>query len=283
MAELLKGKPVAQAMSAKIRDKCEELKLQGIVPTLAILRVGENDADLSYERGAVRTAEAAGITVKKVSLPADVDRSAFDDCLAELNADDGVHGILMMRPLPKHLDGEKARNMIRADKDVDGCTNASLTGVFTNTALGFAPCTAQAAVEILDHYGIEVKGKNVVIVGRSLVVGKPLAMLLLNRHATVTVCHTRTVDLPSITKKADIVISATGAMESLGAECFSPGQTVIDVGISWNDAKGKLCGDVRFDEAEPVVQAITPVPGGVGSVTTAVLMSHVAEAAGRKH
>jgi methylenetetrahydrofolate dehydrogenase (NADP+)/methenyltetrahydrofolate cyclohydrolase len=155
--------------------------------------------------------------------------------------------------------------------------------VFTGSSTGFSPCTAQACLEILDFYNIDCKGKNAVVIGRSLVVGKPVSIMLMDRHATVTVCHTKTVDVPAITRKADIIIVASGQMESLTKEYFSPGQVVIDVGINWNDEKGKLCGDVKFDDAEPIVSAITPVPGGVGTVTTSVLISHVVEAAKHLH
>ena len=171
--------------------------------------------------------------------------------------------------------------MLAPEKDVDGCTDGSLAGVFTNTPLGFPPCTAQAAMEILRHYGVELKGKRVTVIGRSLVIGRPVAMMLMHANATVTVCHTRTVDVPSVTREADIIVAASGQMESVGAEYLRPGQTVIDVGIGWNEAKQRLCGDVLFEEAEPIVAAITPVPGGVGSVTSAVLCKHVVEAAKR--
>lgn len=281
MAELLKGKPVADAITAKCSEKAKELREKGIVPCLAILRVGENDADISYERGAMKRCASADVEVRNVILPKDVSQDAFDEALEALNHDDSVHGILMFRPLPKHLNSEKARNMIAPEKDIDGCTDGSLAGVFTNTPKGFAPCTAQAAIEILDYYGIEISGKNVTVLGRSLVVGKPLALLLMNRNATITVCHRKTVDTQSIARKADIVVAAIGEAENITAQYLREGQYVIDVGISWNEAKGKLCGDVLFEEAEPLVKAITPVPGGVGSVTTSVLVSHVIEAACR--
>lgn len=281
MAELLKGAPVAAALSEKMAADVAALKEQGVTPTLAILRVGQRDDDLSYERGAMKRCEKVGVAVKNVVLPADVDSDTFFATLEDLNEDDFVHGILMFRPLPKQLDGEKARKLLSPAKDVDGCTDGSLAGVFTNTALGFPPCTARAAMEILKYYGVELKGKRVAVIGRSLVIGRPVAMMLMHANATVTICHTRTVDVPSITKEADIIIAASGQMESVGAEYLRPGQTVIDVGIGWNEAKQKLCGDVKFEEAEPVVAAITPVPGGVGSVTTAVLCKHVVEAAQR--
>ena len=281
MAELLKGAPVAAALSEKMAADVAALKEQGVTPTLAILRVGQRDDDLSYERGAMKRCEKVGVAVKNVVLPADVDSDTFFATLEDLNEDDFVHGILMFRPLPKQLDGEKARKLLSPAKDVDGCTDGSLAGVFTNTALGFPPCTARAAMEILKYYGVELKGKRVAVIGRSLVIGRPVAMMLMHANATVTICHTRTVDVPSITRDADILIAASGQMESVGAEYLREGQTVIDVGISWNEAKQKLCGDVKFEEAEPIVAAITPVPGGVGSVTTAVLCKHVVEAAQR--
>ena len=281
MAEVLKGMPVAKAISEELKARSEALQAKGVVPTLAIFRVGERDDDLSYERGAMKRAEQTGVAVKNVVLPADVDSETFFKALDGLNKDETVHGILLFRPLPKQLDGEKARQMLAPEKDVDGCTDGSLAGVFANAKVGFPPCTAQAAMEILKFYGIDPKGKKAAVIGRSLVIGRPVAMMLMHANATVTICHTRTVDVPSITKEADIVIAASGQMESVGAEYLSEGQTVIDVGIGWNEEKGKLCGDVKFEEAEPVVAAITPVPGGVGSVTTAVLCKHVIEAAER--
>ncbi len=281
MAELLKGAPAAAALNEKTAAAAAALREKGIVPTLAILRVGARDDDLSYERGAMKRCEQVGVAVKNVVLPADVGSEEFFGILEALNRDASVHGILMFRPLPKQLDGEKARKMLAPEKDVDGCTDGSLAGVFTNTDIGFPPCTAQAAMEILKYYNISVSGKRAVVIGRSLVIGRPVAMLLMHANATVTVCHTRTADVPSFTREADILIAASGQMESIGADYLHEGQTVIDVGIGWNEAKQKLCGDVRFDEAEPVVKAITPVPGGVGAVTTSVLVSHVVEAAVR--
>ena len=281
MAEILKGAAVTAALNEKMMADVAALKEKGVSPTLAIFRVGERDDDLSYERGAMKRCASVGVEVKNVVLPADVDSDTFFKTLDELNNDPAVHGILMFRPLPKQLDNEKARQLLSPAKDIDGCTDGSLAGVFTNTKVGFPPCTAQAAMEILDHYGVDCKGKRAVVIGRSLVVGRPAALMLMHKNATVTVCHTRTVDMPSVTREADILIVCAGQMESIGAEYLREGQVVIDVGIHWNDEKGKLCGDVRFDEAEPVVSAITPVPGGVGTVTTSVLVSHVVEAAKR--
>lgn len=281
MAELLKGAPVAKAITEKLAVQTAQLKEQGVVPTLAILRVGERDDDLSYERGAMKRCDQAGVAVKNVVLPADVDSKTFFDTLEGLNKDESVHGILMFRPLPAQLDGEKARRMLAPEKDVDGCTDGSLAGVFTGSKTGFPPCTAESAMEILNYYGIDCRGKRAAVIGRSLVIGRPVTMMLMEKNATVTICHTKTVDVPSITKNADIIIAASGQMESVGAQYLGEGQVIIDVGISWNDTKGKLCGDVLFEEAEPLAGAITPVPGGVGSVTTSILVKHVVEAAAR--
>ena len=282
MANLLKGKDVAQAVNLRSKVDVDTLKQLGITPTLAILRVGNNESDLSYEKGAIKRANEVGVDVKSIVLDENVDIDTFYKTLENLNNDDSIHGILMLRPLPNYLDNERARLSIDPNKDVDGCTNGSLSGVFTNTEYGFAPCTAQAAIEILNYYNIDVKGKNIVVIGRSLVVGKPLSMMLLNMNSTVTICHTKTIDLPTISRNADIVICAIGKLETLTADYFSAGQTVIDVGISWSEEKQKLCGDVLFDEVQPLVENITPVPGGVGSVTTSILINHVVEACKRQ-
>ena len=278
---ILYGADVAKAINERSIQGVLKCKEHGVTPTLAILRVGENASDLSYERGVTKRCETIGVNVKKVVLDLDVECDVFYETLDQLNKDDSVHGILMFRPLPKHLDNEKARTMLNPKKDVDGCTDGSLAGVFTNSAIGFSPCTAQAAIEILNYYKIDIATKNVAVLGRSLVVGKPVSMLLTNRNATVTLCHTKTKNTKEITSKADIVIAATGQMESLDASYFSKGQTVIDVGINWNETKQKLCGDVLFDEVVDVVENITPVPKGVGSVTTSVMVNHVVEACKR--
>ena len=280
---LLKGKDVALAISQRSLNTVNELKEKGITPTLAIFRVGEKSDDLSYEKGATKRCEEVGVNIIKYIFPIDVSKEEFYKQLDKANKDDNIHGILVFRPLPKSFDDNELRNFINPEKDVDGCTDLSLAGVFTNKELGFAPCTAQAAIEILDYYNIDVKGKNVVVLGRSLVVGKPLSILLLNKNATVTICHTKTINIQDITKKAEIIICATGQMESINKDYVSLNQTIIDVGISWNDTKQKLCGDCLFEEVEPIVKNITPVPGGVGSVTSSVLVNHVAVAAKRKN
>ncbi|MCL1805633.1 MAG: bifunctional 5,10-methylenetetrahydrofolate dehydrogenase/5,10-methenyltetrahydrofolate cyclohydrolase [Clostridiales bacterium] len=279
MAELLKGAPVVEAINAKIIADVAVLKEKGVSPTLAILRVGERPDDISYEKTATKRCDTVGVNVKNVIFPEDVDQATVMAAVDDLNKDAGVHGVLIFRPMPKHLDGEAVRTALDPKKDIDGITDGSLAGVFANSGQGFAPCTAQACIEILDHYGIECEGKRATIVGRSLVVGKPVAMMLMAKNATITTCHTRTKDLAKTVAAAEIVIVAAGKMETVTADYFSPGQIVIDVGINWSDEKGKLVGDVKFDEAEPIVGAITPVPGGVGTVTTSVSISHVVEAA----
>ena len=281
MAKILKGKEVADALTSQMKQDVENLKAAGVTPTLCIFRVGERPDDLSYERGAAKRASLVGIEVRKVILPADVSQEEFDQEFKKVNEDESIHGILLFRPLPKHLDNEKARQMLNPAKDIDGCTDLSLAGVFTNTKTGFPPCTAQAAMEILHYYGIPIKGRKAAVIGRSLVVGRPVAMMLMHENATVVNCHTRTIDVPSITREADILITASGQLHSVTREYTNPNQVVIDVGINWDEAKGGISGDVAFEDVEPNVAAITPVPGGVGSVTTCVLISHVVEAARR--
>lgn len=280
MAELFKGAPVSAALSERIRADVQALGARGVMPRLAIVRAGASPDDLAYERGASKRAAALGVETETVALPLDVTQERLLDELARLNAAPEVHGILLLRPLPAHIDETAACNAILPDKDVDGVTNASLAAVFTGAPHGFAPCTAAACIALLDHYGVELAGKRAVVVGRSLVVGRPLAMLLLHRNATVTLCHTRTRDLAAVCREADILVAAAGREGVVGAAHVSAGQVVLDVGIHVRE-DGTLCGDVAFDEVEPVVAAVTPVPGGVGSVTTAVLLRHVAQAARR--
>ncbi len=280
MAQLLKGAEVVSALNETIQSDVASLVSRGTMPTLAILRVGEKPDDLAYERGAMKRAEAVGVTVKQIVLPETVSQEELLAEIAKINADATIHGCLMLRPLPKHIDDQRAREALLPEKDVDGITDGSLVGVFTGTKRGFPPCTAQACMEILRYYGIDPAGKSAVVIGRSLVIGKPVAMMLLQKHATVTICHTRTVDMPSVTKRAEILIVAAGRAGVVGAEYVAEGQTVLDVGINFN-AEGKMVGDADFAAVEPIVGAITPVPGGVGTVTTSVLMAHVVEAAKR--
>ena len=289
MAKLLLGKEVTDALNANLQTRTAALREKGIVPTLGIIRVGADPSDLSYEKGATKRAELVGVEVKKFELPADATKADVLAVIDQVNADDSIHGVLMFRPLPKHLKADQNEICNRLDprKDMDCMTHMSNAGVFEGQALGYAPCTPAACMEILDYYGIDCKGKNAVVIGRSLVVGKPAAMMLMAKNATVTICHTKTVNTAEICRNADIIVSAAGVLNSLTKDFVRPGQVVIDVSMNWNPekitAKGKggMSGDCVFEEVEPIVDAITPVPGGVGAVTTSVLMKHVVEAAER--
>ena len=282
MAELLKGAPVAAAITEELVGRVAALKEKGVTPTLAIVRVGERDDDLSYERGALKRAEKVGLGVRKFVLPADCSQDDLMAVIDEVNTDASIHGCLMFRPLPKTLDEAAACAALDPAKDVDCITEGSLYGVFANRPVGFAPCTAEAVIELLDFYGYDLTGAKVTVVGRSLVIGKPVSMMLQAKNATVTMCHTRTKDLASECAKAEILVVAAGHIGTATAASVAPGQVVIDVGINWDEKNNKLAGDVLYDEVAPIVDAITPVPGGVGSVTTAILAKHVIEAAERR-
>ena len=287
MAKRLLGKEVNEALVASLQTRTAALKEKGITPCLGIIRLGENPSDLSYEKGATKRAEEVGVAVKNYILPENATKEEVLAVIDEVNADASVHGVLMFRPLPKHLkaDQDEICNRLAPCKDVDSMTHMSNAGVFEGQDLGYAPCTPAACMEILDHYGIDCKGKNAVVIGRSLVVGKPAAMMLMAKNATVTVCHTRTVNTAEICRNADIIVSAAGVLNSLTRDFVREGQIVIDVSMNWNPekittkGKGGMSGDAVFEEVEPIVEAITPVPGGVGAVTTSVLMKHVVEAA----
>lgn len=278
--EILKGKPVADAISQKTAELVEELLNKDICPTLAILRVGANESDIAYEKNAEKKAKSLGIHVEKYIMDGDSTEDDVLDVLAVINGDPNIHGILMFRPLPKHMDEDKVRNHIEPSKDIDGISDAAVGSLFLGNAKGFPPCTAEAAMAILDYYGVEIQGKKAVVIGRSLVIGKPAAMMLLDKNATVTICHSKTTeeDLKEACKNADIIIAAAGRAKTVTAEHVDGKQIIVDVGINF-DEEGNMCGDVDFDDVCDNVSAITPVPGGVGGVTTALLMYHVATAA----
>ena len=290
MAKLLLGKEVTAVMNQRLQEQAAQLKSAGVTPKLAIVRCGADPSDVAYEKGAETRAALVGVDVEKFLLP---EQAAKEEVLAvidRINADPGMHGCLMLRPLRGRLRDaqDEICNRLLPEKDVDCMTDLSNAGVFTGKDLGFPPCTPQACMEILHHYGIDPKGKRAVVIGRSLVVGKPVAMMLLAEHATITICHTRTVDTPALARRADILISAAGALGSLTKDHVRPGQIVLDVSVNWDPKKpnargglGAMAGDAVFEEVEPIVAAITPVPGGVGTVTTSVLMGHVMEAARR--
>ncbi len=275
MAEVLKGKPVADAIKAELTQKIEILKGKGITPKLGIIRVGARPDDLFYEGGAKKTCTAVGMDSEVFEYPEDIDQASFEKAVLGVGAKKDINGILMFSPLPKTLDERKIRSLIPVEKDVDCLTIGGAAKVFTDDPTGFAPCTPTACMEMLHHYDIPIKGKKCVVVGRSLVVGKPMAMLLLREHGTVTICHSRTENLPEVCKDAQILIAAVGRAKMVKADFVKPGQIVIDVGINADpENPGKYCGDVDFASVEPIVERISPVPAGVGSVTTSVLCKH---------
>lgn len=277
MGQIIKGKPVADAITAELVKDVEVLKSKGIEPKLKIVRVGAREDDLAYERGALSRMEKCGIKAEVLELPVDICQADFVKELKAVNDDPSVHGILLFRPLPKQLDMEEIKFVVDPVKDIDCMNPLNAEKIFEGDKTGYPPCTSQACVEILDHYGIDMKGKRAAVIGRSMVVGKPLAMLLLDKNATVTICHSRTNDLPGVCRQAEVVIAAVGRAEMVTGDFISEGAVVIDVGINVN-AEGKLCGDVKFDECVDKASMITPVPAGVGSVTTSVLAKHVVKA-----
>ena len=290
MAKLLLGKEVTSSINEQLQIRTEKLKKQGIIPRLAIVRCGENPSDMAYERGAMNRAGLIGVEVKQIVMPANVKKEELLGVIDEINQDGSVHGCLLLRPLPSHLrdSQDEICNQLLPQKDVDCMTDLSNAGVFMGKKLGFEPCTARACTEILDHYGIDCAGKNAVIIGRSLVIGRPVAMMLMHKNATVTICHTKTKDIAGIAANADIIVTCAGVLGSLTRDFVRPGQIIIDVSVNWDEnkinskgTKGAMAGDAVFEDVEPIVGAITPVPGGVGAVTTSVLISHVVEAAER--
>ncbi|NSW89800.1 MAG: bifunctional 5,10-methylene-tetrahydrofolate dehydrogenase/5,10-methylene-tetrahydrofolate cyclohydrolase [Firmicutes bacterium] len=278
MALIMKGSEVTKAMKDKMIIEVEELKNKGILPTLAIVRLGERPDDLAYERGAIKRCESVGINCTVFAFSEDISEEGLINEINKINVDGNIHGILVFRPLPKHIDEEKIKGIICPDKDVDCMNPVNIAKVFAGDGSGFAPCTPEAVIEMIDYYKIPVESKNVVVIGRSMVVGKPLSMLLLKKHGTVTICHTRTKNLEEICKRADILIAAAGKAKMVNRNFISPSTVVIDVGINV-DPDGNLCGDVDFDSVADIAGSITPVPGGVGTVTTSVLAKHVIQAA----
>lgn len=278
-AEVLKGAPVAEALSENLKIRVAALSERGVVPCLGMIRIGERPGDLSYERSATRRCEALGIAIEKHVLPASVTQDEVIALIRQMNSDRAIHGILFFRPLPEGMDARKVCDAIAPEKDVDGITSRSMAAVYAGEEHAFFPCTAQAVIEMLCYYNIPVCGKRAVVIGRSLVTGRPAALLLLREHATVTVCHTRTADLGALTREADIIVTATGHINTVTAGHLRPGQVVIDIGINYDEVRQKLCGDVDHDAAEQIVDSISAVPGGIGAVTSTILASHVVEAA----
>ncbi|MDR1778887.1 MAG: bifunctional 5,10-methylenetetrahydrofolate dehydrogenase/5,10-methenyltetrahydrofolate cyclohydrolase [Clostridiales Family XIII bacterium] len=291
-AKLLDGKQLRDEMMLALKVHSEKLSQSGNRPTLAVLRVGTGEEDMAYERVIVRTAENVGVTVRLFDYPESITQEELAGEVRKLNIDHSVAGLLLFRPLPGHIRDKVIRSLILPCKDVDGITDTSMGMIYADgirdvqdgeeaVLSGFAPCTAEAVIRMLKHYGVRLEGKRAAVVGRSVVIGKPVSMLLMKENATVTMCHSKTRDLAEITRQADIVVVAAGLSGGragrLGAEYFAPGQIVIDVGIHC-DEDGLFYGDVNTEEAAKIVEGITPVPGGLGAVTAATLFEHVLEA-----
>ncbi len=277
---ILDCRETAKSIKAEMAQKVQTLVENGTKPKLGIIRVGARPEDISYERGILKNCEAMGVACEVMALPEDISNEDFMGNLDSANKDKNIHGILVFRPLPKQIDEDMARHMIDPAKDIDCMNPYNLAKVFEGDSSGFEPCTPAAVMEILKYFGINLKGENVAVIGRSMVVGKPLSMMLLKENATVTICHSKTKDIQSVVSKADIVVAALGKARAIGAGYIKPGAVVIDVGVN-GAPEGGICGDVDFEKVKDIASKITPVPGGVGAVTTLVLLKHVVQAAMR--
>ncbi len=277
MSQVLKGIEVARAYKEKLSEQVLNYKSRGITPALCIVRVGNREDDLAYERAAIKRMNLVGIDSKVIECPENISQGEFEKVIDEINEDKTCHGVLMFSPLPKTLDEEVIKRRLDPLKDIDGLNPVNAGKVYMGDPSGFAPCTAEAVVEILKHFEVNLEGKNVVVVGRSLVVGKPLSMLLLGENATVSICHSRTQNMREMTQRADIIIAAVGRSQMIDKTYVGPQTIAIDVGINV-DEEGKMTGDINFESVNETVKAITPVPGGVGSVTTTILAKHVLKA-----
>ena len=299
MAQRLLGRPVADAIKEDLARRVAALAEKGVTPRLAVIRLGEDPGDMAYERSILRNCEKLGCAAESMALPPDISQAALIARIEQVNADPAIHGCLLLRPLPKHMDSAKVCDALAPEKDLDGMGCRALGALFAGREDAFAPCTAQACLEMLKYYGIDPAGKRAAVVGRSLVIGRPVGQLLLQADATVTLCHSRTPELPAVCREAELLVGlispagenllyftefrhlivAVGRAGMIGAEHTRPGQVILDVGV--NSVEGKLCGDVRTEEAEETAAAVSPVPGGVGAVTPSVLMAHLVEAAER--
>ena len=275
---IIKGAQVAEAVSAETLKRAEALRLKGIEPCLAVIRVGEDGSQLAYERGALKRMDKCGINCRVCAFDENISQEDFENEFKKINDDNSVHGILLLQPLPKTLSVEPIKDIINPLKDVDAVSPVNMYTILANDKTGYAPCTAEGVMEILDWMGTDLKGKKCKVIGRSMIVGKPLGLLLLARDATVTYCHSKTIELAKETKDADVLIAAAGSAKLVGADFVNENMTVIDVGVNV-DENGNMCGDVDFEAVEPIVANITPVPGGTGAVTTSVLAKHVVKAA----
>ncbi|MBC2579667.1 bifunctional 5,10-methylenetetrahydrofolate dehydrogenase/5,10-methenyltetrahydrofolate cyclohydrolase [Clostridium sp. DJ247] len=277
MAQLIKGKPVADAITEILTKETSELREKGITPKLTIVRVGANGSDLAYERGALKRCEQIGILTEVKEFPVDISQDEFIDELRKINEDKTTNGILIFRPFPKQLDESTIKYIIVPEKDVDCFSPVNVAKIMESDATGFAPCTPSAVIEILKHYDVPISGKKAAVIGRSMVVGKPVSMLLLNENATVTICHSRTESMHKVTSEADILVVGIGKAKMIDSKYVKEGAVVVDVGINV-DENGNLCGDADTDDCVEKASMITPVPGGVGAVTTSILAKHVIKA-----
>ncbi|WP_195946950.1 bifunctional 5,10-methylenetetrahydrofolate dehydrogenase/5,10-methenyltetrahydrofolate cyclohydrolase [Paraclostridium bifermentans] len=276
-SQIIKGKPVADKISEDLKKEVKSLNEMGIKPKLAIVRVGERPDDLAYERGALKRCQNIGIETEVIELDENISQEEFIKAVHKLNEDDKVNGILTFRPLPKHLSEDEVKYEISPKKDIDCFNPINTAKIVENDKTGYPPCTPTAVIEILKHYSINLTGANIVVLGRSMVVGKPLSMLLLNENATVNICHSKTRNLPEIASQADILVAAVGRAKMVKKDYVKDGAIVIDVGVNVDD-QGNLCGDVDMEDVLDKVSMITPVPGGVGAVTTSILATNIVKA-----
>jgi len=273
---IIDGKRIAAAVREEIRERIRRLRQDNVgIPGLAVILVGDDPASAAYVRSKATACEEVGIASRQITFPGYLSQDELIDSVQELNRDAGIHGILVQLPLPKHLDERAVLETVNPAKDVDGFTYANIGRLVENRA-SFVPCTPAGILELLDREEIAIAGRRAVVVGRSEIVGKPVAMLLVHRNATVTICHSRTADLAAETRRADILIAAVGRPRLITGDMVKPGAVVIDVGI--NRVEGRLVGDVDFDSVTPVAAAITPVPGGVGPMTVAMLLRNTLQA-----
>lgn len=276
-SQIIKGKPVADKITEDLKKEVKNLNEMGINPKLAIVRVGERPDDLAYERGALKRCQNIGIETEVIELDENISQDEFIKAIHKLNEDDKVNGILTFRPLPKHLSEDEIKYEISPKKDIDCFNPINTAKIVENDKTGYPPCTPTAVIEILKHYGINLTGANIVVLGRSMVVGKPLSMLLLNENATVNICHSKTRNLSEIASQADILVAAVGKAKMVKKNYIKDGAIVIDVGVNVDD-QGNLCGDVDMEDVLDKVSMITPVPGGVGAVTTSILATNIVKA-----
>ncbi|MCK1976851.1 bifunctional 5,10-methylenetetrahydrofolate dehydrogenase/5,10-methenyltetrahydrofolate cyclohydrolase [Jeotgalicoccus huakuii] len=277
MTVVMDGKKVAAHLSDEIREALEVSESHGIQPKVAFVRIGDLSDSISYENAAVKRFEKLGIQTSQFHFPEDVSTKVFLTKFREINEDYSIHGILLLQPLPKHIPMKRVAEVMNSFKDIDGMKASNLGKVLTNDPDRLEPCTPAAVMNMLDYYDIDLKGKNVTVVGASAVVGKPLSLLMMNREATVTTCNLYTDDLVEKCKNADVIVSAAGAINLIDEPHVKEGAVVVDVGINFND-EGKMVGDVNYEAVKDKASFITPVPGGIGAITTTVLAYHLVKA-----